>query len=92
MKITDVQLRFAKLYLFVQVYTDAGIVDAEHEIHHAVAQKHLADGDRGLRSGAAGGAGNADQRGIERTAVFHPGGNREDRDRRDPPGYYSGLV
>ena len=55
-------------------------------------RKHLADGDRGLRSGAAGGAGNADQRGIERTAIFHPGGNRENRDRRDPPGYYPGLV
>lgn len=26
MKITDVKLRFAKHYLFVQVYTDAGIV------------------------------------------------------------------
>ena len=25
MKITDVKLRFAKHYLFVQVYTDAGI-------------------------------------------------------------------
>ena len=27
MKITDVKLRFAKHYLFVQVYTDAGIHD-----------------------------------------------------------------
>ena len=25
MKITDVKLRFAKHYLFVQIYTDAGI-------------------------------------------------------------------
>lgn len=30
------------------LHTDACIVDAEHEIHHAVAQKHLADGDDNL--------------------------------------------
>lgn len=31
MKITDVKLRFAKHYLFVQVYTDAGIVGSGTE-------------------------------------------------------------
>ena len=35
MKITDVKLRFAKHYLFVQVYTDAGIVGLGEAIERA---------------------------------------------------------
>ena len=54
MKITDVKLRFAKHYLFVQVYTDAGIVGLGEAFRKLLAgselierhKEHVQDPDR----------------------------------------------